>query len=1347
MNKILLLVAFFFLSYFSWGQIYQHDFGTTAISAYPYNVAPTIFNANLNTSSWSNSTGSWTSFAGSTGQAISLNDSSGTPTITLTFNVATGYQMSVSSFNFWRRRSASGSQNWSMTINGIDVGSGTVPTTGAAIGTTVVASPVSNLTGVITVVLSLSGASGTGTFRLDDFTLNGTVTTTAPSPEINLQGLGISIFDGDTTPITTDDTAYGSVLTSTNTTHTFTIQNTGTDNLILTGTNPVTLSNTTNGFSVTQPGLLTIPAGSSTTFTVTFNSATAGTFPNTINIANNDSDENPYDFSITATAVVPAPEINIAKDISSSDIPTGSTANTGFNTVFAALNIGNNATKTYYIENEGTANLAIGTVTITGLNPGDFSISAIPSTINVGSTLASSIPFTITFTPLASGIRSATISIINNDSNENPYTFDVQGTGTCPTYTTSASPTSGPIGSTVTITSTLNLSGSNTATLNGTPLTVTAISATQISVVIPSGATTGIISITNFQGCTVTTLFNVITNVISGCEGGSASTPTELFISQVTDASSGGLSYIELYNGTGTTKNLGTYSLNFYNNGNAAASGGIVLLPTFNLSNGAVYVVAVGGTTSPCSGISGSDGSLANFSSITGGVNFNVNGSDHIKLFNGATEVDQWGVYNSNNWADALGLGTAGANFSRLNTATVPSTTYNNADWNIVNWVDCSNNDYSDVGLYDFSVGVPPSVSAQPVTSINCSGLSITTSGAEGFPGGLGLAYQWFVSTPGSGLWTAVNNGGVYSGATAATLTISSTFGLNDYQYYCQIRENTVTCFTATNSVKITDNVSVWNGTSWVNGIPTISKKVILSESYNTGTNGSFDCCSLEVNTSKILTISTSTYVNVYNNIINNGTINVEDSGSIVQINDANTNSVGIYSIQRSATANNLDYIYWSSPVEGFSVSNLPSSHRYSWGTTALNANGTEGNWILASGAMGTGVGYISRVTGSSSVAFNGNINNGSLSVGVSKGSDSGSINDNYNLIGNPYPSSIDVDAFLYENANPSGPNPVIEGSIRIWSHGTIPSNSFPSPFYQNFQNNYNPNDYIIVNGTGSSTGPASFDGKIASGQGFFVVKEEGASSAVVNFNNAMRNKNYDNSQFFKNNNATVSNTIEKHRIWLNLIAQNGNSSRTLIGYITGATLAKDVMFDAAIEPSSMYLYSLIGTQKQVVQGRPVPFDENDLVPIGVKILTVGNYTISIAGVDGLFTDSSQNIYLEDTVLNVIHNLKQAPYTFSSTIGEFNSRFILKYTNTVLSNSVFENNSNFIISANDKVHVKSTENIDSVNVYDILGRTIFSMDKINNSSITLEKLRPSKEAIIVKTTLENGEVIFKKIIY
>ncbi|WDO11518.1 T9SS type B sorting domain-containing protein [Flavobacterium sp. WW92] len=183
-NTFLFLTLFFLMAGSkASAQIYYHNFGTTAITAHPYTVAPTTLNTRLSGSSWSNSLNTWTSTTGATGEAIRLTTATAA-TITLTFNVAANFQAEITSFDFWRVRSNFGPQNWSMTINGINAGNGTIGTTGAALGTTNVANTISGLTGTVTVVISLSGATGNGTFRLDDFTLNGSVTSNCAAPTI-----------------------------------------------------------------------------------------------------------------------------------------------------------------------------------------------------------------------------------------------------------------------------------------------------------------------------------------------------------------------------------------------------------------------------------------------------------------------------------------------------------------------------------------------------------------------------------------------------------------------------------------------------------------------------------------------------------------------------------------------------------------------------------------------------------------------------------------------------------------------------------------------------------------------------------------------------------------------------------------------------------------------------------------------------------------------------------------------------------------------------------------------------------------------------------------------------------
>jgi len=116
------------------------------------------------------------------------------------------------------------------------------------------------------------------------------------------------------------------------------------------------------------------------------------------------------------------PEINVKQDGMSIPDNTGSYD-------FGSSIPGTSRAVTFIIENVGTAPLnltGVPKVEIGGIDSGDFLVTNEPSTpVPAGG----STEFVITFTPAASGFRSAAVSIANDDSNENPYNFAVSGTG------------------------------------------------------------------------------------------------------------------------------------------------------------------------------------------------------------------------------------------------------------------------------------------------------------------------------------------------------------------------------------------------------------------------------------------------------------------------------------------------------------------------------------------------------------------------------------------------------------------------------------------------------------------------------------------------------------------------------------------------------------------------------------------------------------------------------------------------------------------------------------------------------------------------------------------------------
>jgi hypothetical protein len=111
------------------------------------------------------------------------------------------------------------------------------------------------------------------------------------------------------------------------------------------------------------------------------------------------------------------------------------------------------------------------------------------------------------------GATSGTITVTTPNGQATSSTqFTVSGGGGNPPTVTSFSPTSGPVGTNVTITGT-NFTGANSVTFNGTAATAfTVNSSTQIHANVPSGATTGKIAVTTGNGTgTSSTNFTVTT--------------------------------------------------------------------------------------------------------------------------------------------------------------------------------------------------------------------------------------------------------------------------------------------------------------------------------------------------------------------------------------------------------------------------------------------------------------------------------------------------------------------------------------------------------------------------------------------------------------------------------------------------------------------------------------------------------------------------------------------------------------------------------------------------------------------------------------------------------------------
>ncbi len=245
--------------------------------------------------------------------------------------------------------------------------------------------------------------------------------------QIGVLGNAVYISDNDNTPTTTDHTDFGS-----QTSRTYSVDNTQTSGNTTLTVSSIALSNTTD--FVISSGLADNTITKSQTpepFTVSLLTAVPGTYTSTVTIASdatNDGADNVWIYTISATVTAPQPEIDITGQGTS--ITDGdSTPSTSDDTDFGSTDVGTPVVHTFTIQNTGSVSLSVGSITFSGINASEFSVTSSPaSSVAAGGNTT----FDVTFNPTGSGIRSAVISIVNSDSNENPYTFSLQGTGVLP---------------------------------------------------------------------------------------------------------------------------------------------------------------------------------------------------------------------------------------------------------------------------------------------------------------------------------------------------------------------------------------------------------------------------------------------------------------------------------------------------------------------------------------------------------------------------------------------------------------------------------------------------------------------------------------------------------------------------------------------------------------------------------------------------------------------------------------------------------------------------------------------------------------------------------------------------
>jgi len=427
----------------------------------------------------------------------------------------------------------------------------------------------------------------------------------------------------------------------------------------------------------------------------------------------------------------------------------------------------------------------------------------------------------------------------------------------------------------------------------------------------------------------------------------------------------------------------------------------------------------------------------------------------------------------------------------------------------------------------------------------------------------------------------------------------------------------------------------------------------------------------LELQSGACLKINSSKKLKVNGNLVfktaNNTSANI--------IVDGTLEVSGTITFERNITTNGWHYI--SSPIANTNTNNFMGAALYSY-------NETSGTWSkLGSNTTLTPLrGYdIYYKNTDRLVSLSGTFNSGNYSLTITRGTDG------FNLVGNPYPATIDWAAssgWTKTNLNPT---------IYIWDPA---------------QGNY----MTYSNGVGTNGGSRY----IPPTQAFFVRAKSGGGTLGIG--NATR--------------VTVTTTTYRADEDINnvlyLKVKCGTfSDETVIRMINDATFLGDDDFDAEKLISTDLNVPQLYTKRQdnldlTINALPI-INKAVTIPMSLLCNATGEYSITP---DFIRFNENIDIYLEDIKLQTINNLRSGPYCFHAENTDQPDRFLLHLIPIhQITNNIDEDNTESIEVFNyyGKLYIKSNETElagTRLNIYNMLGKLVYSAPLKNQKNFVID---------------------------
>ncbi len=392
-------------------------------------------------------------------------------------------------------------------------------------------------------------------------------------------------------------------------------------------------------------------------------------------------------------------------------------------------------------------------------------------------------------------------------------------------------------------------------------------------------------------------------------------------------------------------------------------------------------------------------------------------------------------------------------------------------------------------------------------------------------------------------------------------------------------------------------------------------------------------------------------------------------------------------------------------------------------------------DYSAALGTMQAGRGYAYYNKNLQAFSLSGGqLNSGDVAIEISN-SNNQVPSDGWNLVANPYASAISADEFINENKD------VIRGTLYFWDDDNSGGADYTS------------DDYALWNlagaigtgfGTGSGEGSKIPDGFIAPMQGFFVKKTNPGTQQLW-FRNSMRT--FGQGQYFK------TAAQEPKRFKLSLSSRSKKLyNEILIAFATQASNRFDNLYDGIKLKGNTKIafYSFLNQLQLGIQSfgaKPGEDLVSKSVALGYDVSQSGDYEINI--VSGVSFSSEEKLYLEDKLLNTVHNLSEnGAYSFTSEKGEYHQRFVLHINPParLLNQLVTQTIQPQIYSNQHKIIIETSPQCNNANytIYSLMGFPI-TQGTITNQKTEISLAAVHKSAL-VKINYKEGEYTKKVVL-